>query len=61
MINADEFCPYTKIGTGACRKCLCGANYAGCARYKYSNVRGPENTPDFVGVLDHGRLLELSN
>jgi hypothetical protein len=60
-MHSDEFCPYAKIGTGLCRKCLCGENYQGCARYKYSNVKGPQNVPEYVGVLDHGILLELVN
>jgi hypothetical protein len=60
MINADEFCPYEKIGIGLCRKCLCGSSYHGCARYKYADVKGIHNVPEYVGVLDHGRLLELS-
>ena len=54
-------CPYKRIGIGNCNDCIVGENYKGCARYKYAGVRGIDNTPEHVGVLDQGRLLELSN
>jgi hypothetical protein len=56
---SEEKCPYENIGNSHCHDCVVGDAYGGCAIYKYSNVRGPQNVPEWVGVLDQGRLLEL--
>jgi hypothetical protein len=53
-------CPYKNIGTGKCLDCQIEHGYHGCARYKYASVRGIGNTPEYVGVMDQGRLLELN-
>lgn len=52
-------CPYKKLALGKCKGCKIGDSYLGCARYKYADVKGIHNVPECVGVLDHGRLLEL--
>lgn len=59
VIKKSE-CPYRSFGKGICHDCFVDPGaYGGCARYKYANITGPHNLPDYVGVLDQGRLLEL--
>jgi hypothetical protein len=57
----SDSCPYKKIGTGKCHDCQIEDGYHGCARYKYANVKGIQSVPEYVGRLDHGRLLELKD
>lgn len=56
-----NMCPYQSMGNGICKTCPAGDAYPGCARYKYANVQGVRGLPDYIGILDHGRVLELVN
>ncbi len=49
-------CPYKNI---ACPGCHVEDSYPGCARYKLATFRGIEIVPNDLGILDHGRVLEI--
>jgi hypothetical protein len=52
-------CPYWKMAVGTCKNCTIEESYEGCAIYRYAGVTGIFNVPDYVGVLDHGRVDEV--
>ncbi len=46
-------CPYN------CPNCHVEESYPGCAGYQLATFRGIEVVPDNLGILDHGRVLEI--